>query len=221
MKVNLLVSRPAFDGAGEALHVDTFDLYQQRPRAAFAKQAATELGVQEDVVKADLGKILLRLEALQAERIEAAQAAEEQAVALDGRRNAGGARAAARSRSPLPHRARLHALRRRGRDHEQARRLPGRDLAQARRAARRDDPVDERRRQVGADGRGAGLRARRGSRQVLGDDGPVALLHGRDGSPAQGAGASSRRRARAALPMRSSSSSPRASSRSRARARTR
>jgi hypothetical protein len=80
LKVNLLVSRPSFDGAGEALHVDTFDLYAQRPRAAFAKQAATELGVQEDVVKADLGKILLKLEALQAERLEAAQ--EKQCVAL-------------------------------------------------------------------------------------------------------------------------------------------
>jgi len=82
MKVNLLVSRPSFDGAGEALHVDTFDLYQQRPRTAFAKQAATELGVQEDVVKADLGKILLKLEALQAERIEAEKAAKEEAIAL-------------------------------------------------------------------------------------------------------------------------------------------
>jgi hypothetical protein len=82
LKVNLLVSRPAFDGAGEALHVDTFDLYAQRPRAAFAKQAAVELGVQEDVVKADLGKILLRLEALQAERIEAEKAAKEESVAL-------------------------------------------------------------------------------------------------------------------------------------------
>jgi DNA primase catalytic core len=80
MKVNLLVSRPSFDGAGEAVHVDTFDLYAQRPRTAFAKQAATELGVQEDVVKADLGKILLRLEALQAERLHAAQ--EKKCVAL-------------------------------------------------------------------------------------------------------------------------------------------
>lgn len=71
LKVNLLVSRPAFDGPGESIHVDSFDLYQQRPRQAFAKQAATELGVKEEVVKTDLGKILLKLEALQAERLAA------------------------------------------------------------------------------------------------------------------------------------------------------
>ena len=82
LKVNLLVSRPAFDGPGEAIHVDSFDLYQQRPRAAFAKQAATELGVKEEVVKADLGKILLKLEALQAERLQAAQAERQKTVSL-------------------------------------------------------------------------------------------------------------------------------------------
>jgi DNA primase catalytic core len=83
LKVNVLVSRPAFDGPGEAMHVDTFDLYAQRPRTAFVKQAAVELGVKEEVVKADLGKILLKLEALQAERIAAAQAAKEKTVTLD------------------------------------------------------------------------------------------------------------------------------------------
>jgi DNA primase catalytic core len=71
LKVNLLVSRPAFDGPGESIHVDSFDLYAQRPRAAFAKQAAVELGVKEDAIKTDLGKILLKLEALQAERLAA------------------------------------------------------------------------------------------------------------------------------------------------------
>ena len=83
LKVNLLVSAPAFDGAGESIHVDTFDLYQQRPRGAFIKQAAVELGVKEDVVKADLGKLLLKCEALQAANIEAAQAPKEAAVTLD------------------------------------------------------------------------------------------------------------------------------------------
>ncbi|MBL4621485.1 MAG: toprim domain-containing protein, partial [Immundisolibacteraceae bacterium] len=83
MKLNLLVSRPAFDGPGEAIHVDTFDLYQQRPRAAFIKQAAVELGLQEQVIKADLGKILLKLEALQTANIEAAQAPKDKTVTLD------------------------------------------------------------------------------------------------------------------------------------------
>ncbi len=82
LKVNLLVSRPSFHGPGESIHVDTFDLYAQRPRAAFVKQAAVELGVREEVIKADLGKILLKLEALQAERIAAEQAAKEKSVSL-------------------------------------------------------------------------------------------------------------------------------------------
>ena len=30
LKINLLVSRPAFDGAGEAVHVDTLDCYQSQ-----------------------------------------------------------------------------------------------------------------------------------------------------------------------------------------------
>jgi DNA primase catalytic core len=83
LKLNLLVSRAAFDGPGEAIHVDSFDLYQQRPRGAFAKQAAVELGVKEEVVKTDLGKILLELERLQAERL-AAEAQQAKTVTLQG-----------------------------------------------------------------------------------------------------------------------------------------
>ncbi|MCP5059277.1 MAG: toprim domain-containing protein, partial [bacterium] len=82
MKVNLLVSSPALGGNGQAMHVDTFDLYQQRPRGAFAQQAAVELGVKDDVIRGDLGRILLKLEALQAERIEAERAAEEKTPVL-------------------------------------------------------------------------------------------------------------------------------------------
>ena len=80
MKINLLVSGPSFDG--DAVHVDTLDLYQSRPRAAFIKQAAVELGVTETVIKADLGKLLLKCEALQEERIQALQAPEAKAVTL-------------------------------------------------------------------------------------------------------------------------------------------
>ncbi len=64
MKINLLVSAPVFDGS-EAVHVDTFDLYHARPHAVFIKQAASELGVKELVIKRDPGKILLKLETLQ------------------------------------------------------------------------------------------------------------------------------------------------------------
>ncbi|MGH8573162.1 MAG: toprim domain-containing protein, partial [Gammaproteobacteria bacterium] len=80
LKVNVLASRPAVDSAGESVHVDTFDLYQARHRAAFVKQAAAELGVAEDIVKADLGKLLLALEAEQEKLITAAQTPQASAV---------------------------------------------------------------------------------------------------------------------------------------------
>ena len=66
LKVNVLVSKD------DVVHVDTFDLYQSKPRASFIKQASIELGVTEDVIKADLGKVLLKLEALQDETLREA-----------------------------------------------------------------------------------------------------------------------------------------------------
>lgn len=66
LKVNVLCSR------GEAYHVDSFDLYAARARAHYIGQAAKELACREDVIKLDLGRILLKLEALQAERIRGA-----------------------------------------------------------------------------------------------------------------------------------------------------
>jgi DNA primase len=66
LKVNVLASR------GEAYHVDSLDLYAARARAHYIGQAAKELACREDVIKLDLGRILLKLEALQAERIRGA-----------------------------------------------------------------------------------------------------------------------------------------------------
>jgi hypothetical protein len=74
LKVNLLASREAPEELGALLHVDTFDLYSARHRTAFIKQAGLELGVKEEVIKHDLGAVLLKLEALQEERISQAQA---------------------------------------------------------------------------------------------------------------------------------------------------
>ncbi|HEU4602912.1 MAG TPA: CHC2 zinc finger domain-containing protein, partial [Steroidobacteraceae bacterium] len=71
LKVNVLASR-SIEG-GESVHVDTFDLYQARHRATFVKQAAVELGVAEDIIKADVGKLLLALEAEQERLITTAQ----------------------------------------------------------------------------------------------------------------------------------------------------
>jgi DNA primase len=66
LKVNVLVA------AGEAFHVDSFDLYAARARAAYLAQAAAELGVSVDVLKADMGRVLLKLEALQDDAIQSA-----------------------------------------------------------------------------------------------------------------------------------------------------
>ncbi len=87
LKVNVLVA------AGEAFHVDSFDLYAARARAAYLAQAAAELGVSVDVLKADMGRVLLKLEALQDDAIQTAlkpkaaalpsMTAEEHSTAMD------------------------------------------------------------------------------------------------------------------------------------------
>lgn len=63
LKINLLASR------GEAFHVDTLDLYSAKQRHSYLTQAALELQVSETVLKADLGRLLLKLEAVQEEAI--------------------------------------------------------------------------------------------------------------------------------------------------------
>lgn len=73
LKVNVLVSR------AEAYHVDSFDLYAARARAHYISQAAKELACREDVIKLDLGRVLLKLETLQGERIKAAMKVEPEA----------------------------------------------------------------------------------------------------------------------------------------------
>ncbi len=79
LKVNLLAGR---SGVEEGFHVDTLDLYSARQRTAFVKQASRELGVEEGVVKADLGKVLLKLEELQDERIREALEPKSETVEL-------------------------------------------------------------------------------------------------------------------------------------------
>ncbi len=66
LKINLHI------GCGEAYYVDTFDLYSARARHLYLVNAAKELGVREELIKADLGRLLLKLEVLQQARIDAA-----------------------------------------------------------------------------------------------------------------------------------------------------
>jgi DNA primase len=68
LKVTLRVS------AGDRLHLDTLDLYQARGRHAFAKCAAIELGVAEEVIAGDLSALVLALEPLQEAAIRGALA---------------------------------------------------------------------------------------------------------------------------------------------------
>ena len=63
LKINLLVS------IGEAFYVDTLDLYAARQRASYLTHAAIELGIREDILKTDLGRVLLKLEQLQQDAI--------------------------------------------------------------------------------------------------------------------------------------------------------
>jgi hypothetical protein len=66
LKVNLLISQK------ESFHVDTLDLYCARHRTTFIKQAAVELGISEETIKRDMGRVLLKLEELQDEQIKRA-----------------------------------------------------------------------------------------------------------------------------------------------------
>jgi len=59
LKINLMAVK------GEAFHMDKLDLYVSKQRQVFINQASVELGVEPDVVKKDLGKVLLQLESLQ------------------------------------------------------------------------------------------------------------------------------------------------------------
>jgi DNA primase len=57
LRVNLLVARDS-----GVFHVDTLELYSSRQRAVFVTQAAGELGLEERVVKHELGAVLMKLE---------------------------------------------------------------------------------------------------------------------------------------------------------------
>jgi DNA primase catalytic core len=66
LKVNVMVS------SGERFHVDTLDLCAARQRTGYVNLASIELQVKEDILKADLGRVLLKLEALQDDAIRRA-----------------------------------------------------------------------------------------------------------------------------------------------------
>jgi DNA primase len=81
LRVNVMCSVPDGRG-GTAFHVDTLDLYSARARASFLVAAAAELGVGQDVVKRDLGRVLLACERLADDVVTAAQTPADEPVRM-------------------------------------------------------------------------------------------------------------------------------------------
>jgi hypothetical protein len=72
---------------GEGFHADTLDLYSARQRSSFANAASVELNVSAEVLRRDLGRLLLALEAVQDERRATAKAAASSTDATGEGRN--------------------------------------------------------------------------------------------------------------------------------------
>jgi hypothetical protein len=66
LRVNILATRD------DLVHMDTFDLCKARSRQSFIKATAEELFMDEQVIKKDIGKLLLELEQLREEQIDVA-----------------------------------------------------------------------------------------------------------------------------------------------------
>jgi DNA primase catalytic core len=77
LRVNVLVS-----GEDGLFFVDTLELYSARQRAAYTKQASIDLGIDEAVVRGDLGHLLSELERRQDAQIQEALAPKGPAFAI-------------------------------------------------------------------------------------------------------------------------------------------
>lgn len=84
MKVNVLVN------VGELLHIDTLDLYQAKARNVFVQQAASALSVDASVIAPDVARLLLQLEAWQADAIAAAVTTKPSVAVLSTEEEAAG-----------------------------------------------------------------------------------------------------------------------------------
>jgi DNA primase catalytic core len=81
LRVNLRVMGVNSHG-DVALHVDTLELNASRQRMAFIKQAAEELGIREEIVRHDVGKVLLKLEEVRDAQLAEALAPKEPEIKL-------------------------------------------------------------------------------------------------------------------------------------------
>jgi DNA primase len=76
LKVNL---RASF---GSRYYIDSLDLYNAKARETFVSHAAVELEIKAEIVKRDLGRVLLKLEDMQEAHIHAAQKPKEEIPSL-------------------------------------------------------------------------------------------------------------------------------------------
>jgi DNA primase catalytic core len=76
LKVNLRLSY------GERFHLDTLDFYRAKDREGFIRTAASETTLEPDLIKRDMGKLLLALEELQERRIREELEPEAETVSM-------------------------------------------------------------------------------------------------------------------------------------------
>ena len=166
------------------LHVDSIDLCRDADRRRFTDRAAEETLLEKDLLKRDLGKLLLMLEQAQEERlgdpgptkniVEMTPEEEQEALAF------------LQSPDLLERITQAYAASGVvGESREPAGGLPGLRLAQAPQAPRRHHPEHQRGREINAHGGRPELLPARGGREVLRHDRPEPLLHGRGRPEAQ------------------------------------
>lgn len=80
LRVNVLVSR---EHLPDKFFVDTLDLYSARQRTTFEKQAATDIGLKEEVLHREIGQLLRALEQLQEQQIKRALEPKEKPAAMN------------------------------------------------------------------------------------------------------------------------------------------
>jgi DNA primase len=95
LKINLLVKqhgnhdvqRTGNNNEGsEGFHVDTLDLYSSKARFSFIKQASVELNVNAQLIKTELGKVLLKLEDIQTQQLHDTLSTEPKAYVMNEKR---------------------------------------------------------------------------------------------------------------------------------------
>jgi hypothetical protein len=82
LRVNVRVLRPDARTGEPRYYVDTLDLLNARHRQVFLNAAADELQVKGEIIRRDLGRVLLKLEQLQEEQIKAALEPKDPEAAL-------------------------------------------------------------------------------------------------------------------------------------------